>query len=100
MVAGAGRLDLHDVGALVAQDVGGPRAGQHRGQVDDPDSRERTRHGCLLVDRQSRRSVELRYSLDNYLALRIPPADPRADLCIIVARVTAPMLILIACCRS
>ena len=42
-----GRLDLHDVGAEVAEQAGRERRGDAAAQLDDPDALERARHGLL-----------------------------------------------------
>src|SRR5262249_49533582 len=44
------RLDLDDVGAQVAQGLGGPGPEHHRRDVDDPHAIERSRHERPRVD--------------------------------------------------
>src|SRR5262245_13640263 len=55
VIARARLFDLDHVGTLVGQDHGGPRPGQHRGQVDNANSLERSEvsHHCTLCGSRS-----------------------------------------------
>src|SRR6185503_12033973 len=46
-IAGAGTLDLDDVGAVVAEHLRGARPHHHLGEIDDPDAFERQRHAAF-----------------------------------------------------
>ena len=54
------RLDLDHVGALVGQDHGGQRSRDHRGEIDDPVSVERSWHGGSLPVRSPQGLFTLR----------------------------------------
>ena len=45
----AGRLDLHDVGAVVGQQHGGHRSGDAGGQIDDPGPPQWSGHGLVVA---------------------------------------------------
>ena len=47
VVAGAGALDLDHLGAEVGHRLGRPGAGQDAAEVEDPESRKRTRHAYM-----------------------------------------------------
>ena len=75
VVALARLLDLDHVGALVGQDHGGPGPRQHRGQVDDANSFERSHVTLRALAGRAHASCNLQYQHIVTLSNRgMPPA--------------------------